>query len=351
MGRPARAGQQVSATVSAADLHLRLVDTEAMPLYLQVVHQVKHLILTEELADGVLLPAVRPLAAHLGINPGTVVQAYRHLAAEGLIDAIRGRGSVVRALSGRSSDTMARERLLDTAIARLVARSKALGIPGDQALQRISAALLDRRGGVPVIFLGQAGDQAQRFVDALRRRYGRDEVIFTPFDIEQVRSGETAALRRELESAYTVLTFATLVPETERFLDQAGIEAEILGVRAELTPDTIADLEALSQRGRCIVITEGRAVSSVLAEVERVAGIDRHDITVVHLSAEGTPDDAELHQALASQDTVVFTSGVAGLVAELNLPPARLVELGFRLTEATLEELDRRWKLTEEDRG
>lgn len=81
MGRSASADRPPVA-VRAADLPLRLIDTEAMPLYLQVVHQVKQRIITGELADGVLLPAVRTLAARLGINPGTVVQAYRQLASE-----------------------------------------------------------------------------------------------------------------------------------------------------------------------------------------------------------------------------------------------------------------------------
>lgn len=345
MQRPARASQHVS--ISAPDLPLRLVDTDAMPLYLQVVHQVKQLILTEELADGVLLPAVRPLAAHLGINPGTVAQAYRQLASEGLIEAARGRGSVVRHLSGRSSDIIGRERLLDTAIVRLVARSRALGIPENQTLQRVSAALLDLRGGVRVVFLGQSLVQARRFAAYLDARYAGSGVVFQPFATEQIHAGEADDLIGELEISYTVVTFATLVPEVERFLDQHDVDAEIVGVRAELTSASLTKLQGLSRESRCVVVTEAHAASTVLAQIERESGIDRHDVHVVARTPDGSLDEAELQEAVRSGEVIVFTSSVAQLIEPLGLPPTRLAELGFQLTPETLRKLDRRWKLKE----
>lgn len=342
----ARAGQQPG--ISAAALPVRLVDNEAMPLYLQVVHQVKHLILTEELADGVLLPAVRPLAAHLGINPGTVVQAYRQLAAEGLIEAVRGRGSVVRSLSGRSSDTVGRERLLDAAIARLVARSRALGVPETQTLQRVSAALLDARKGVPIVFFGQSTSQAQRFAAHLDARFEPENIHFRPLSLEQAQDEGAGALIAELEIAYTVVTFATLVPDVERLLDEHALEAEIIGVRAELTPTSLETLEGLAERGRCVVITEPHAVSSVLAQIEREAGLDRHLVHVVPRAEDGELDQDELRAAVESGDVIVYTSGVTTVIDSLALPPERLAELGFQLTTATLRDLDRRWTAGEQ---
>lgn len=332
------------AAVSAEGLLLRLVDTEAMPLYLQVVHQVKQRILTGELADGVQLPAVRVLAAHLGINPGTVVQAYRQLASEGLIESVRGRGSVVRPLSGRARDAAAREQLLDAAITRMVARSRALGIPETQTLQRVSAALLDGRTGAPVIFLGQADEQAARFVSALEARYDPHEVTFRPLSMEQLRTAGDADLERALEVSYTILTFATLVPEVERILDRIGADAEIIGVRAGLTQASLRRLRALAGEGRCAVVTESRAVSSVLAEIEREAGIEGQDVQVVHRLAEGGLDQDELRAALDGGRSVVYSSGVKDEVADLGLPAERLAELAFRLTPATLRKLDRRWR-------
>lgn len=343
MSRSAKA-EVAPVAVSAEELRLGLVDTEAMPLYLQVVHQVKQRIITGELADGVQLPAVRALAAHLGINPGTVLQAYRQLATEGLIESVRGRGSVVRPLSGRPSDTTARERMLDTAINRLVARSRALGIPENQTLQRVSAALLDARTGIPVIFLGQTGEQAARFVSDMQQRYGSHEVTFQPLSLEDLQAHGSQALERELEVCYTILTFATLVPELERLLDQIGTDAEIIGVRAELTPTSLDRLRGLSAEGRCAVVTEAHAVSSVLAEVERLAGIDRHDVHVVHRLPEGGLDQDELRPALETGCTLVHTSGVRDEVAALGLPAQRLAGLTFHLSPTTLRKLDRLWR-------
>lgn len=102
-------------------------------------------------------------------------------------------------------------------------------------------------------------------------------------------------------------------------------------------------MRALAQRGRCAVITDAHAVVSVLAEIEREAGIGRDDVHVVARAADGSVDQQQLDAAVASQDTIVVTSGVASIVEPLGLPDERLAELGFQLTTATLRELDRRW--------
>ena len=65
------------------------------PLYLQISQQLKTQIRTGELAAGVRLPPERRLAAMLGVNRTTVVNAYRELAADGLVAGHVGRGTVV----------------------------------------------------------------------------------------------------------------------------------------------------------------------------------------------------------------------------------------------------------------
>ena len=332
-------------SVSAAELPLRLVEMESMPLYLQIVHQVKQLIMTGELADRVQLPVVRSLAEHLGINPGTVVRAYRQLADEGLIETRRGRGSVVRSLSGRTQDTVSRERLLDAAIRRLTARSRALGFDGPEALERVSAALLNGQEPAPVAFLGQIAEQAARFAGELTARYEPDDVVFRPLGMDEVKADGGERLRSELEASYTVLTFAPLVPDLEGLLDRLEVQAEVVGVRAQMTASSLDRLRRLSERGRCGVATSVHAVSTVLAKVEDQAGIYRSDVRVVGHLADGTLDSGELQSVAEDDLTIVFTSGVRADVERLELPADRLAELGFELTPATLCKLDDRWPL------
>lgn len=78
------------------------------PLYLQIRSQIRQLILTEELPPGYQLPPERKLAASLGVNRTTVVNAYHELVADGLIQPHVGKGTIVsskqiiQALSGFS---------------------------------------------------------------------------------------------------------------------------------------------------------------------------------------------------------------------------------------------------------
>ena len=65
-----------------------------MPIYLQLMEQVKHAIETGALRPGEQLPGIRPLAEELVINPNTVAKAYRELEHEGVDRAAAGRRRV-----------------------------------------------------------------------------------------------------------------------------------------------------------------------------------------------------------------------------------------------------------------
>ena len=67
-----------------------------VPLYTQLIDQVKRSIAVGALAAGERLPTVKQLAIELTINPNTVARAYRDLERDGLIETSPGRGSFVR---------------------------------------------------------------------------------------------------------------------------------------------------------------------------------------------------------------------------------------------------------------
>jgi 2-aminoadipate transaminase len=69
--------------------------TSTVPLYLQICQQIRARIASGELAPGQRVPPERRLAAMLGVNRTTIVNAYRELAAEGLLVGQVGRGTVV----------------------------------------------------------------------------------------------------------------------------------------------------------------------------------------------------------------------------------------------------------------
>src|SRR5205807_1085653 len=66
--------------------------SSGVPIYLQLMEQVKHGIETGALRAGEQLPGIRPLAEELVINPNTVAKAYRELEHEGVIELRHGAG-------------------------------------------------------------------------------------------------------------------------------------------------------------------------------------------------------------------------------------------------------------------
>src|SRR6266545_3194562 len=71
-----------------------------VPIYLQLMEQVKHAIETGALRPGEQLPGIRPLAEELVINPNTVAKAYRELQHEGVIELRHGAGAFASRRSG-----------------------------------------------------------------------------------------------------------------------------------------------------------------------------------------------------------------------------------------------------------
>ncbi len=69
--------------------------SSGVPIYLQLMEQVKHAIETGALRPGEQLPGIRPLAEELVINPNTVAKAYRELEHEGVIELRQGAGAFV----------------------------------------------------------------------------------------------------------------------------------------------------------------------------------------------------------------------------------------------------------------
>src|SRR5439155_19075520 len=75
---------------------LRLNPSSGVPLYLQLIEQVKHAIETGAIRAGEQLPSVRKMAEDLVINPNTVARAYRDLDHEGIIELKHGSGAFIR---------------------------------------------------------------------------------------------------------------------------------------------------------------------------------------------------------------------------------------------------------------
>src|SRR5437764_12830109 len=66
-------------------MQIHLDPGDGVPIYLQIVHQVKYLVASGRLLPGEELPPIRALAERLVINPNTVARAYRELERQGVV--------------------------------------------------------------------------------------------------------------------------------------------------------------------------------------------------------------------------------------------------------------------------
>ena len=81
-------------------LELDVKRGKSIPIYLQIRNQIREMIFSGVLPEGYRLPPERRLSEELGVNRTTVLNAYRELKAEGLIDSHVGRGTVVKRMDG-----------------------------------------------------------------------------------------------------------------------------------------------------------------------------------------------------------------------------------------------------------
>ena len=96
--------------------------TSGVPVYLQLIEQVKHAIDVGALSPGDQLPAIRRVAEDLVINPNTVAQAYRELEHEGVIELRQGSGAFVSEndRAGRVARVRTAQPVLQAALERLM---------------------------------------------------------------------------------------------------------------------------------------------------------------------------------------------------------------------------------------
>ncbi|MBB2948187.1 DNA-binding transcriptional regulator YhcF (GntR family) [Actinoplanes lutulentus] len=116
-------------------MNITIDQDSPVPPYEQVRLSIAALAAAGELAAGTKLPPVRQLATDLGLAANTVARAYRELEHAGLVET-RGRAGTV--LTSRAAGT---SRLAQQAAAAYAAQTRALGIPSDQALALVQAAL------------------------------------------------------------------------------------------------------------------------------------------------------------------------------------------------------------------
>jgi GntR family transcriptional regulator len=124
----------------AASFRFRLDLHTGVPVYRQLIDQVRAGIASGTLSAGDQLPTVRQLAVDLAINPNTVMRAYRELELGGLLETHQGTGTFISD-SKPEKQSVERERQLVQMAAEFAARAGAAGFTLEDLMDRLREML------------------------------------------------------------------------------------------------------------------------------------------------------------------------------------------------------------------
>jgi GntR family transcriptional regulator len=114
---------------------------DTLPIYRQIVDQVRRQVAGGQLRAGDELPSVRALAAEHAINPMTVSKAYALLEAEGLLERRRGLGMVVAPQRSPTARIAERLALLEPGVTAVVRQAAQLQVPAERVVALLEQCL------------------------------------------------------------------------------------------------------------------------------------------------------------------------------------------------------------------
>lgn len=125
-------------------LQFEIHPSSGVPIYRQIMDQVRALVASQRLRAGDLLPSIRQLATDLEVNMMTISKAYARLDADGVLERVRGTGMRVRA-SGAPSSVADRQKEIAPEVEAMVTRAAQLNLTEKQLLTVIRSVLKERR--------------------------------------------------------------------------------------------------------------------------------------------------------------------------------------------------------------
>lgn len=117
-------------------MQIHISPNDGVPIYHQIVSQVKYLVASGRLTPGQELPPIRVLAERLIVNPNTVARAYRELETAGIVEKRRTAGTYV---SEQGSPLARRERIkiLGQRIDALLAEARQMDVSLDDVVKLV----------------------------------------------------------------------------------------------------------------------------------------------------------------------------------------------------------------------
>ena len=126
-------------------MHIILNNSSMVPIYEQIMDQIKSEIINGSLKADDPLPSVRSLSAGLRISALTVKKAYDHLKEEGFVITVHGKGTYVAAADLQLA-AEARRRDVENDFAEALSKAEAIGMTRDELHELIDILSEDQSG-------------------------------------------------------------------------------------------------------------------------------------------------------------------------------------------------------------
>ena len=124
-------------------MHIILNHSSMVPIYEQLMEQIKSDIIQSELKEGEALPSVRTLAGELRISALTVKKAYDKLEEEGFVTTVHGKGTYVSA-SDKQLALEARQKAIEDDFDKVIDRALSMGMKKEE-ISEVVKLMLDEK--------------------------------------------------------------------------------------------------------------------------------------------------------------------------------------------------------------
>jgi len=124
-------------------MNIQIDFRSGVPIYTQIVEQLRQLIHQGEIKVGDKLPTVREMAADLRVNFNTVARAYRILDEAGLISTQLGRGTYIWEAPTKAALKKLREQNLESLTQNYLREALHLGLNSSEIKEEITRQIED----------------------------------------------------------------------------------------------------------------------------------------------------------------------------------------------------------------
>lgn len=122
-------------------MQLIINNASMIPIYEQLVDQLKNQIISGELQEMEALPSVRTLSGTLKISALTVKKAYDKLEEDGFVVTVHGKGTYVAPTTNRALAAEARRKAVEEDFAKAMEKAKAVGMSADEIREIVEILL------------------------------------------------------------------------------------------------------------------------------------------------------------------------------------------------------------------